>query len=209
MNWGKYFEMLIDWKQLPSYKAEPRIDSLVGFYIPEVMEHYFSIKVDGIIPEFPIRLGTIKPLHEGKSYSNKSYKVDFLVIGNNGFNYLVEFKSDSSSRRDEQDQYLVETKDVGSKKIIDGLLTIAKASSYKQKYDYLITKLQINGLLDRNLIYTGKNGDFKIVYIQPSNKSNEKNIIDYKYISEYLLSNYKESEFEKHLAYALQKWSID
>ncbi len=122
MNWNKYFELMADWKKLPAYKAEPRIDSLVGFFLPEFIESFLNIKSAGIIPELPIRLATVKPKHEGTNYADRSYKVDFLIIGNNEVNYLIEFKTDSGSRRDEQDLYLVEAKEAGTESIVNGIL---------------------------------------------------------------------------------------
>ena len=60
MNWNDYFGMLADWKKLPAYKAEPRIDSLVGFFLPRFIGDYFNINVTGTIPELPIRSATVK-----------------------------------------------------------------------------------------------------------------------------------------------------
>lgn len=81
----------------------------------------------------PIRLATVKPKHEGTKYADRSYKVDFLIIGNNGKNYLVEFKSGSGSRREGQYAYLKDAKSVGTKLIVAGILQIASSSSYKKK----------------------------------------------------------------------------
>lgn len=207
MNWNEYFEMLKDWKKLPAYKAEPRIDCLVGHYLPQILSKYLGVEVIGIIPELPIRLGTIKPVHEGTVYADRSYKVDFLAITNNGLNYLVEFKTDSGSRRVEQDLYLQETKVQGTKAIIDGIIRISSVSSYKLKYAHLKNKMQSFGLIDSNNQYTGLNPEFEILYVQPSNMNNEKLVIDFKWISEWLKSNYKNSEFENELANALYSWS--
>jgi hypothetical protein len=73
MNWGEFFTMLIDWKLLPAYKAEPRIDCLIGYYLPNIVTDFLNVKPIGIIPELPIRLWTIKPKHEGSYYSDRSY----------------------------------------------------------------------------------------------------------------------------------------
>jgi hypothetical protein len=61
MNWNEYFEMMKDWKKLPAYKAEPRIDSLVGFYLKDALTDFLGVEIIGIIPELPIRLATVKP----------------------------------------------------------------------------------------------------------------------------------------------------
>lgn len=208
MNWKDYFEMLADWKKLPAYKAEPRIDSLVGFFLPQFIEEYLKIKVVGTIPELPIRLATVKPKHEGTNYADRSYKVDFLIIGNNGKNYLVEFKSDSGSRRDGQDIYLEEARSVGTKLIVEGILQIASVSSYKTKYNHLLSKLTSYGLIN-NGEYTGLNPSFEVIYVQPSNRNNEDNIIDFIWISNWLNENYSDSEFEMEFAEALKVWATD
>jgi hypothetical protein len=55
-----YFEMLKDWKMLPAYKVEPRIDSLIGHYLPKIITDFLGVESIGMIPELPIRLATIK-----------------------------------------------------------------------------------------------------------------------------------------------------
>ena len=209
MNWNQYFEMLKDWKLLPAYKIEPRIDSLIGYYLPKIISDFLKIEPIGIIPELPIRLDTIKPEHQGTYYADRSYKVDFLVIGNNNLNYLVEFKSDSRSRRDDQDLYLLESKTLGTKSIIEGIIQIAKLSNYREKYKHLKGKLYAYGLIDSEDRYTNLNPNFEIVYVQPSNYKNENNVIDFKWVSNWLKLNYSNAEYEGELADALFSWSND
>jgi hypothetical protein len=209
MNWTEYFEMLKDWKMLPAYKVEPRIDSLIGHYLPKIISDFLGVESIGIIPELPIRLATVKPEHEGTYYADRSYKVDFLIIGNNNLNFLVEFKTDSRSRRDAQDTYLSEAKTLGTKSIIDGIIQISRISTYKVKYKHLREKLLTYGLIDIEDRYTGLNPGFEIVYVQPSNHRNEKNVIDFKRISNWLKSNYPNAEFENELADSLLLWSKD
>jgi len=36
----EYFATLEDWKRLPAYKLETRVDSLVGFALPTVIERW-------------------------------------------------------------------------------------------------------------------------------------------------------------------------
>ena len=104
----------------------------------------------GIIPEFPIRLGTINSKHEKTTYADRSYKVDFFLKSKLGNNYFVEFKTDSSSRRDKQDWYLMEANNKGMQKIVDGIVRIASVSSYKKKYNHLLSKLKQLKLLNDN-----------------------------------------------------------
>ena len=102
----RYFATLRDWKHLPAYKAETRVDSIVGFALPQILEHARGLKVATVIPELPLRIGSVQPQHAEARFANKSYKVDFFVVTECGRNILIEFKTDSGSRRDGQDGYL-------------------------------------------------------------------------------------------------------
>lgn len=206
MDWRKYFETLIDWKKLPAYRAEPRIDSLLGFYLNEILSDFKKIKIDGIIPELPLRLGTIHPEHNEKNFADRSYKVDFFAIGNNGVNYLIEFKTDPSSRRDSQDIYLIKSTELGTKKLLDGILTIAKVSSYKNKYRHLLDKLIEYGLFSVDLNYTGKNPICETIYIIPSNTNKANNVIDFQRIVNWFEKSEKLDDFEKSFKDTLQLW---
>lgn len=209
MEWKEYFEMMIDWKKLPAYKAETRIDSLIGFFLKSIMSEYLKDEINGIIPEFPIRLGTVKPELENTKHSDRSYKVDFFAVGNKGVNYLVEFKTDTKSRREKQDEYLEMSKKLGTEGIINGVLKIARVSTYKTKYNHLKSKLQNVGLLNENNEYSGKNKNLEIVYVQPANYQGEKNVIDFNWIADWLEQDKNNDTFKKELANALRIWSED
>lgn len=209
MNWNEYFDMMVDWKKLPAYKAEPRIDSLLGYFLKPILCEYLQVNIEEIIPEVPIRLGTVHPHHEGTNYSDRSYKVDFFAIGSNGINYLVEFKTDTNSRRDKQDDYLLRSVHLGTQKVLEGILRIDSVSNYKTKYGHLKAKLQSAGLLDSNMNYSGKNKDFKIIYIQPNNKNNESSVIDFEWVANWFEKKSESDEFEIQFAKALRRWTID
>lgn len=202
--------MMRDWKCLPAYKAEPRIDSFIGFYLPAIMTDFFQDAIVGIIPELPLRLGTIKATPEGAPHSDKSYKVDFFLLGESGQNYFVEFKTDSGSRRDKQDRYLDEARDRGMAAIVNGISRIASVSSYKKKYGHLLSKLKDMGLMDNSGRYIGKSDVIEIVYVQPHCKDGDtKRIIDFPWISKWLVDRCGTSEFETALSAALSQWAED
>jgi len=210
MNWNSYFEMMKDWKQLPAYKAEPRIDSLVGHYLPDILSQFCNERMVGIVPEFPIRLASIDKKHEGTNYANRSYKVDFYLLSATGTNYFVEFKTDSGSRRYKQDLYLNATKSKGMKVIVEGAKKIASVSSYKKKYNHLFSKLIILGLLNNEGEYAGVSDRIKIIYVQPNEKENNSEaIVTFDWIAKWLNTKYTYDEFENALAGALSHWSND
>jgi len=208
MNWNNYFKMMIDWKKLPAYKAEPRIDSLIGFFLTPILEEYLNEKFEEIIPELPIRLGTVRAELENTKHAERSYKVDFFAIGNKGKNYLIEFKTDTNSRRTKQDEYLNISKELGTSKIINGILSISNASAYTKKYNHLKDKLQKVGLLNDKFEFSGKNKDLEIIYVQPSNHNKENLVIDFNWIADWLEKDKKDT-FKNELATALRIWSND
>ena len=210
MNWKEYFDMMADWKHLPAYKAEPRIDSLVGFYLKEIVsDHLKNDKIIGIIPEFPLRLGTlaIKEVHKEKKYADLSYKVDFYLLGESGTNYFVEFKTDSGSRNSKQDGYLKKAIEITMPKIVEGIHSIFGATlpMYKHKYEHLIKKLKQLELIDDNKTYKGK---IEIIYVQPRQDNIlDATVIGFEAVSEWLKTNHGNSEYELALANALSGWA--
>ncbi|MFD0836694.1 hypothetical protein ACFQ0I_13025 [Mariniflexile aquimaris] len=209
MDWKAYFEMMKDWKKLPAYKAEPRIDSLIGYFLEPILADFLKEKIEGVIPELPIRLGTVQPKLENTKYAERSYKVDFFAVGKNGTNYLIEFKTDTNSRRTKQDEYLNNSKQLGTANIINGILKISNVSTYITKYNHLKSKLQQVGLLDADNKYNGKNKELEIIYIQPVNHNNENLVIDFNWIADWLEKNNKKDSFETELSNALRIWAND
>lgn len=208
MNWQEYFEMMIEWKKLPAYKAEPRIDSLIGYYLKNITSDFLKDKIVGIIPELPIRLGTVYKRHEGTNSADRSYKVDFYLLGESRLNYFVEFKTDSTSRREKQDEYLLNAQIVGMSSIIQGIMKISKVTSYKNKYNHLKDKLISLNLISGDNSFTGKN-EIKIIYVQPANIKNDLLCIDFKWISNWLESKKDKDKFETYFANALKVWAKD
>lgn len=208
MDWQNYFETMMDWKKLPAYKAEPRIDSLIGYYLPSIVSDFFKDKIVGIIPELPIRLAMVDKKYEYTNLADRSYKVDFYLLGETGINYFVEFKTDSTSRREKQDNYLLNSQKVGMDLIIQGITKISRASSYKKKYNHLKDKLIKNNLISDNNSFIGKN-EIKNIYVQPKNIKNDLLCIDFRWISNWLESKKEKDTFEKYFANALKVWAID
>jgi hypothetical protein len=210
MDWGKYFKTLIDWKKLPSYRLETRIDSIIGYYLPEIVSHYMKVEIIGIIPEFPIRCKTINPNYKA---GERSYKADFLLISKENPNYLVEFKTDLSSCKEDQYNYYIAAKEEKLGALIDGIGTLYEAadSKSKKKYKNLIDILENKSLIDDKLKFKGKNEEIKIIYVQPlkNNKDNKEIdiIIDFNQISKWINKKQNIGTFEKELSKALLEWS--
>lgn len=140
------FNQLDDWRRLPNYQLERRADIFFAIHIPILFKRLFSLEVLDILPEFPIRIGTIYPTVP----INKSYKADYIVYADNLKAFLVELKTDNGSIRDDQVKYYFKSIESGYYSLLTGLLDIYNASSYKSKYFSLLSKLVDNGSLEKN-----------------------------------------------------------
>lgn len=208
MDWTAYFETMKDWKRLPAYKAEPRIDSLVGHYLPEMLTDLLGERMTGIVPELPLHIATLRP----EIPSNQSWKVDFLLVGETR-NWLVEFKTDSGSRRLAQDDYLLDAQRVGTDAVLDGIRRIEKATSsqYRHKYAHLLAKLRTLGLLGEGNAWTGRNPVLEIVYVQPhaAEELGKERVVDFCQMADWLEARFPGEAFETAFAQALRGWARD
>jgi len=208
MNPNKFFSMLKAWKKLPAYRMEPRIDAMVAYYFPELFRDALKIEVSAVIPELPLRLGTIYPTC--KNQPNRSFKVDFFVLGKDGQNFLVEMKSDSGSISVKQCDYLKKTREIGMKALIGGICQITAVSSFTKKYKELKSNLKRIGLINDNFEYIGKRDDVTILFIQPGVKNpcgdSSIKVIDFQKVAT-VIEKYYQDDFSLELAESLREWS--
>ena len=136
------FDRMDAWRHLPSYQLERRADLFFSLYIPEVLQAKLGFPVsDQLIPEFPIRKGTIDEKRP-KFEHNQSFKVDYLAFSSNfDTAILIELKTDDSSRRSDQDKYLLQAQEKPFPELLMGVLQLFKATSAKPKYLALLRLL--------------------------------------------------------------------
>ncbi len=197
-----YFNLLDRWRHFPSYRLEPHVDAFLALYLADVLAAHFDVDIDtGIIPEFPLRLGTLAGGDDDGP--NMSKHVDFVALSaNTDTVYFVEVKTDQASRSQGQDDYLKVAKKTGLEALLGGLLRIAAATTHHLKYGRLLVLLADLGLFDvpcalqegglphRKLARTellsqvsvsekAKRMSIEIVYVQPSNPHSETEVIDF------------------------------
>jgi hypothetical protein len=204
------FALLDKWRYLPSYQLERRADIFFALFLPEIIKRAFGVEIKCIIPEFPVRIGNIRP-ELGMEYSNRSYKIDYVAVAENDNSvYFIELKTDDASRSEKQDKYLRKAKKKNIKDLVDGVLKISQASS-SRKYGNLLTLLHTLGWVDSDLqTSTSRDYHIEIVYIQPTvqpdaTQSNV-TIITFDMIADFL-SN-EEDAFTKRFVESLKKWKI-
>ena len=122
---------------------------------------------------------------------------------------MIEFKTDSGSRRIKQDDYLREAQQVGIRKVIEGIYKIYQASSYKRKYEHLIKKLNEFQKIDLNGGFIGVEKKIEIIYFQPKMHNEDERCIDFKWFSNWLNEKFPNTEFEMEFSKALRIWGND
>lgn len=216
-----YFKTLEDWKRLPAYKLETRIDSIVGFALPDIIKNVKGYSVKEVIPELPLRIGTLLceerekfDKDKWKKIANKSNKVDFYVLTECHKNLFIEFKSDIRSLNDGQNRYLEKAKECGMEKILDGIIKIASVSTYQNKYEHLLGKLRSCGLIkgeNGNIHPTAQRSTVDLIYILPTEpkKDVEHEIIYYESLADSISRSYKGSEMMQRFSSSIREWSND
>ena len=137
---------LDQWRHLPKYRLEQHVDVLFGMTLPKVLSSRFGIPVDDlqVIPEFPIRYGTLASRHQGKATDDQSFNVDFSVWSKSRERvFLVELKTDAGSLDVKQLCKMVEVKEHGGGfgDFVGGVIQISRVTRDRRKYAQLIWRL--------------------------------------------------------------------
>lgn len=134
---------LDEWRHLPAYQLERRVDIFFGMFLPKVIEKaYAGVSVDAVIPEFPLHKGMLGISDDRED--NQSVNVDFVAFGTQEGKkrvFLVELKTDMNSLNREQLERM-KTGCVDSDNLLNGVVKAAENSGSKQrKYAHLVWKL--------------------------------------------------------------------
>ncbi len=199
------FDLLDLWREYPNYQLERRADIFFAVHLKELLKQTIGVNVIDIIPELPIRIGTIYP----DIGINKSYKADYAAFTDDGRVVLVELKTDDGSTRERQYRYYYKSIEVGFPKIIGGLLEIFDATEYKSKYLKLISNLKTNGSI------TEMNGRFTStqkysfyhspVFLKPNKKpDDEGTVIEFSKVVDCFKN--ETNELTKRFIASVSKW---
>jgi hypothetical protein len=133
----RVFDRLNQWRNLPAYQLERRVDIFFALYLDQVLSKVVGTPIDPrLVPEFPL-----KQEREAKS----SDKVDYLAISRDRTrSFFVELKTDNASVNPQQYQYLLNAQKKGLLAKLEGLKAIVdqhKIKSARKKYFCLFKEL--------------------------------------------------------------------
>jgi hypothetical protein len=131
------FANLDSWRHLPSYQLARRADIIFSVYLPEYLKKKYGYHVQVVIPDFPIRVGTVRPLTD----NNSSFKIDYFVkVSNPSMVILLKFMMERKSKGLEPDWYLAEAKKKGVRQLLIGLEKLVAGSTPKNRFDFSPSK---------------------------------------------------------------------
>lgn len=202
---NRFFDTLDRWREYPNYQLERRADIFFAVHLEKIFSSILNASVADIVPELPIRIGTIYP----DILTNKSYKADYVVFTPDNRALLVELKTDDGSTRESQYRYYYRAIEVGFQKIMQGILTIFDKTEYKHKYFTLIRTLTENGSLqqkDGEYSATNKYTFYKNpIFIKPNRQSgDEGEVIEFSQIIDCLQTD--QDLLTKRFVESLIKW---
>ncbi len=217
------FGLLDKWRHFPAFPLEPRSEMLFALFLPTVLKAHFEkdgVKIKPqVIPQFPLRQNRLDP--RTKKRTNHSNNVDFFALSEDGnTGYLIELKTDMSSRRGDQDNYLSMATEKRMDEILCELKEISDASTQQMKYHHLLyalcelnlIKLPSDSKEVSNLIKGVRvpNLPFKpeVVYIQPR-KCKEDKRFHYIYFDEFAEIVESQGDMGGLFAGYLRKWTTD
>ena len=155
---SQILNLLNDWRHLPFYSLETRAAPFFAVFMRELLSTHFDCEIHEIlIPEFPLRIGTLYNEDERKQLqpepsADQSYNVDYVAFAKDKRTaYLVELKTDMDSLRSQQDKYLIEARNKGLPALVEGVKKMSKKSKKKQKYVHLLHRLSASW--DRTCVY--------------------------------------------------------
>ena len=143
---------LDEWRHLPDYQLERRVDVFFGLLLPAIVKDAFGLKCEPetVIPEFPLHKGLIINPPEENTEDNQSVKVDFAVFCRAPEEkriVLVELKTDNKSIDIDQLNRMEKAKIAGADKLLRGVVECARHSKNLRKYAHLIWKLHELGCI--------------------------------------------------------------
>jgi len=181
------FANLDRWRHLPNYQLERRADIFFSVYLRGLVEEMSGVALeDVVIPELPIK----RDLIWSDLATDKSVKVDYVLFARDRSKvFFVELKTDAGSRRDAQDHYLGTARQLGFRKIVDGLCAIVRKTTAHQKYHHLLSLLSGLGYVTmpadirdflypaprfglterlRHVVATDVESAVEVIYVQPA-----------------------------------------
>lgn len=213
---SQILNLLNDWRHLPFYSLERRSAPFFAVFIREVLSNQFDREMHEIlVPEFPLRIGALYIEEERKRLRpvpspGQSYNVDYVAFAKDkSMAYLVELKTDLSSLRPKQSEYLCRARKRGLLRLVEGVIQLAQDSKkYKSKYAHLLYRLSAPGIDLVPIRSPDQNfPDTKVVFIQPKEHKSDRQDFEHIYFKEVANIVEPQGDLGALFANCLRQWT--
>ena len=152
------FNVMDAWRHLPGYRLEGRLAPYFEVFLHDMLGECLGVELDPVvIPEFPLRKGTL----DSDNDSNQSYNVDYVAFSKKKDRkrntvFFVELKTNMSSIGGDQKTYLCKARKMGLRPLVDGIIEICKATDHRMKYAHLLhllASLELVSMSDPKKLY--------------------------------------------------------
>ena len=232
---ARMFDAMDACRHLPKYKLEGRLAPFFELFLHDVLSECLGVELDPVvIPEFPLHKGT---LYKKFKNSNQSYNVDYVALSmDRRTAFLVELKTDMSSKGGGQEKYLCDARNMGLAPLVDGIFEICGSKYCKKRGKYvhllhLLDKLELVTISNPGKLnemtfpkprsywttkalglvksaVEGKRKHMRVIYIQPR-KSDPKPGFEYIYFEDVADIVQRHGELGRVFAKFLSRWSED
>ena len=227
------FNLMDASRHLPGYGLEGRLAPFFELFLLDVLGELLDVDLHPVvIPEFPLRKGTLND-----NNSNQSYNVDYVAFSMDRREaFLVELKTDMSSIDRDQEKYLRLARKSKLRPLVGGIVKICGSKDSKRaKYVHLLhllAKLELVTIPNQSKLYQmtfpspksgwtksfagvipaveGKLEHARVIYIQPrKDKSESDNDFKYIYFRDVAEIVQRFGDLGSVFAHYLRKWSDD
>ncbi len=154
-------DVVLQGNKLPKVQVERIVGPILQPFLEEIVTHCFSENSEFsgsymlLAPEFPLK----------KKYNNQSTNIDYLMFNKDKkFLLFVELKTDKESMSEGQRKIYNEGLERKFSDLLGGLEKIFKATSRKDKYQFLKDLIAAHELLPDE----GEGNESRLVYLTPS-----------------------------------------
>ena len=122
--------------------------------------------------------------------------------------FLIELKTDDSSRNSKQDWYLRNSLKIGFDQLLEGIRGIYAATNHKNKYDNLLNELErlgfIKAEINQNIRIIRTEYQTRLVYIQPNVKDDKELSIGFEEIADIIEK--RQDALSMRFSKSLREW---
>ena len=144
----KMFCLMDHRRHLPGYPLERRAAPFFELFLHDIVGTRVGVPINPVVmPEFPLRMGTLFCENElqkknRKFHPNQSLKVDYVALSLDVKKvFLIELKTDMKSVDQQQKADLRAASKIPFGNFVDGVKCICKVTKQKSKYVHLLHRL--------------------------------------------------------------------